>query len=148
MEIFQFTLVKGHQIASGVANDPRFPIGTIAAQKPYFKALGLNLDGFHQATLNAKFTCSTIIINHYDYSFEKVKWHDKMMAEDFKFVQCQIIVHQQCYPAFIYQPQLASKTEHFHDSNQLEIIAPYIRDLTYGEKLALEIPINTLTLIP
>ena len=56
MVILPFTVVKGHQVASGIANDPRFSEGTIAAQLPYFKALGLNLEGFYRATLNAKFT--------------------------------------------------------------------------------------------
>tara|TARA_R110000737_G_scaffold56052_4_gene80027 strand:- start:7818 stop:8267 length:450 start_codon:yes stop_codon:yes gene_type:complete len=147
MAIFQFTLVKGHQVASGIANDPRFVKGTIAAQLPLFQTLGLDIESFHRATLNAKFDCNSIILNHYDYYFKQVKWHKQMPAEDFKFCRCHILANEKCYPAIIYQPQAVTKTEHFHAINQLELIAPFIANISYGDSLMLDMPNTSITLV-
>lgn len=146
MAIFQFTVVKGHQVASGIANDPRFNEGTITAQLPYFKALGLNLEGFHRATLNAKFDCRAIELNCYDYCFKQVKWHADIPAEDFKFARCRIIAHDKCYCALIYQPQVNTKIAHFQQANELELLAPFIKHVNYGDILLLDISNTVLTL--
>ncbi|MGB1261264.1 MAG: hypothetical protein ACPG52_00020 [Cognaticolwellia sp.] len=147
MTKYQFTLVKGHQVASGLANDPRFPHGTIAAQQPYFLALGLNLDGFYPATLNAQFNCTSVNITCHDYYFQQVQWHPKMPPEDFKFTRCYIIANQQRYGALVYQPLLATKTEHFQARNQLELLAPYINNISYGDHLAIEVTSKTLIMV-
>jgi hypothetical protein len=147
MAIFQFTLIKGHQVASGIANDPRFPQGTIAAQLPFFHALGLDLGNFHPATLNAQFNCSSIAVNRFDYEFDQVKWHEKLPAEDFKFTSCTVVVNEQRYPALIYQPQVTTKTEHFQPNNQLEILAPFIAQVTYGDTLGIEIPNDSIVVV-
>lgn len=146
MAILHFTLVKGHQVASGRANDPRFPQGTIAAQMPFFLEFGLNLNHYHRATLNAEFNCNAITLNHFDYQFRQVKWHKEMPAEDFRFYRCKIVVNEQTYPALIYQPQLATKTEHFQAKNQLELLAPFIANIKYGDILALDIDSAAITL--
>jgi len=147
MAIFKFTVVKGHQVASGQAKDARFPQGTIAAQLAFFQALGLDLTSFHQATLNAQFNCRSIILNHYDHQFKQVKWHTQMPAEDFKFCRCHILANRQSYPGFIYQPQVATKTEHFQPSNQLELLAPYIAHIKYGDTLALVITSSAISMV-
>lgn len=130
-------LVRGYQVASGQAKDARFPHGTINAQRPFFKALGLNLAGFYAGTLNLKFACKAVYINDADYYFRNVKWHNTLPAEDFKLSYCQLIVNNSDYKALIYQPQAATKIEHFQADNQLEILAPYIDDLKYGDELYL-----------
>lgn len=147
MAIFQFTVVKGHQIASGLANDLRFVAGSINAQLPYFKMLGLNIENFHTATLNAEFDCNTIELNDYDYYFKEIKWHAQMPAEDFKFRRCQVIHQEKSYSAVIYQPQLSTKTEHFKAKNVLEIMAPFIEHISYGDQLTLDIPADAITLV-
>ena len=146
MAKYKFTIVKGHQVASGMANDPRFSKGTIAAQVPFFQLQGLDLEGYHRATLNAKFDCNSIMLNHYDYDFRQVKWHKQMPAEDFRFCRCHIIANGKSYAALIYQPQANTKTEHFHAMNQLEIIAPFIADINYGNILMLDIADTSITM--
>ena len=146
MAIYQFTLVKGHQVASGKAKDPRFLQGTIAAQLPFFQALGLNLKDFYCGTLNAQFNCSSIVLKHFDYHFKQVKWHTKMPAEDFKFCRCNILVKEQSFAALIYQPQEQTKIEHFQPKNQLELLAPFIEHINYGDTLALDIPEQSINI--
>lgn len=146
MATFPFTVVKGHQVASGNAHDPRFPQGTITAQLPFFKALGLDLSSFHPATLNAQFNCNAIVLKLYDYQFKQVKWHRQMPAEDFRFCRCQVLANGQSYHALIYQPRVVTKTEHFQAKNQLELLAPFIADVKYGDCLALKIPSTAIAM--
>lgn len=147
MTLIQFTVVKGHQVASGMINEPRFPKGSISAQRPFFAALGLPLDNYHLATINAQFLCSSLIINSFDYHFKQVKWHAQMPAEDFTLCHCLLLAFGESYPALIYQPQVATKMEHFQPKNQLELLAPSVSNLSYGDVLALDIPNDLLTLI-
>ena len=147
MASFDFVLVKGHQVASGLANDPRFFTGTIATQLPFFQALGLNLDNYHRATLNAQFDCKEVVLNHIDYHFEQVKWHPDMPAEDFRFCRCHVLSADRLYPGIIYHPLVNTKTEHFQPKNHLEILAPFITNINYGDVLSLKAPNATLTLI-
>ncbi|MFT5814584.1 MAG: hypothetical protein ACI9VT_002345 [Psychroserpens sp.] len=147
MAEYKFTLVKGHQVASGRGNDPRFPMGTISAQLPFFYALGLDLSHFYPATLNAQFNCHSIVLNHFDHYFKQVKWHDNMAAEDFKFYRCHILLNSTFYPALIYQPQVETKTEHWQPINQLELLAPFIAHVDYGDVLTLVIPNRIITLL-
>ena len=147
MVTFNFELVKGHGVASGLASDPRFFTGTIALQLPFFQALGLNIDHFHQATLNAQFNCQEIILKHVDYRFKKIKWHQDIPAEDFCLSHCRVLHAKQSYPGIIYQPVIKTKTEHFHPKNQLEILAPFIANIKYGDALSLAVTDKTLTMI-
>lgn len=135
MKKYPFIVTKGHQVASGNAGDLRFPIGTIAAQKPYFKKLGLDLADYFCATLNAQFACDKVVLTQANYSFSQVKWHRELAAEDFKFYDCQVIRQHQVYSGLIYQPQIETKKEHFQPENLIEILLPYIKNIHYGDEL-------------
>jgi hypothetical protein len=142
-----FTVSRGHQVASGFANDQRFVGGTIAQQMPYFKKLGLNLSPFYLGTINARFDCEEVLLTRWDYQFEQVKWHAEMPEEDFRFCHCQIIANKQIYNGLIYQPQAITKTQHFQDKNTLEILAPFVEGLSYNCRLSITIAENTLKFI-
>lgn len=146
MDKFIFSVMKGHRVASGMANDPRFIQGTITTQIPYFKTLGLDLSGYYPGTLNAKFACTEVALKHFDYQFTQVKWHKSMAAESFNFCRCQIINRNKTYKALIYQPVALTKTEHFHPKNQLELIAPLITNVKYGDRLIILTPKGALLL--
>ena len=66
-----------------------------------------------------------------------MKWQNTLPVLDFKLSYCQLIVNNSDYKALIYQPQATTKIEHFQADNQLEILAPYINDLKYGDELYL-----------
>jgi hypothetical protein len=135
MEAHRVVLVKGHQVASGLANHPLFLNGTINAQRPHFEALGLSLECFFPATLNIKFDCQKVELSHADFHFKKVKWHSSAPAEDFKFFICQLWYENTAYQGLVYQPQVSTKIAHFQPENQLEILAPYIKNIAYGDTL-------------
>ena len=144
MSKYPCIVVKGHQVASGNANDSRFPQGTISAQKPYFKSLGLDLSQYFSATINAKLDCSSVTLTRPNYSFIKVKWHQLMPAENFNFYNCELIVASKIYSGLIYQPEVETKIDHFQPKNLIEILVPYISNIQYGDKL--HIICNHLTL--
>ena len=120
--------------------------GFLSAQLPIFKALGLELSGYYLATINAQFNCHAIALNCYDHYFKQVKWHINMPAENFMFCRCRILTNSRSYSALIYQPQVSTKIEHFQPLNQLELLAPFIANLRYGDVISLEVPNVTVTL--
>ena len=69
-----------------------------------------------------------------------------MPAENFKFCRCHILANSTSYPALIYQPQLDTKIEHFQPINQLELLAPFIDNLDYGDVISLDISNAKVTL--
>lgn len=147
MNIIEFMVVKGHQVASGLANDPNFPQGTISAQLPLFEKLGFkHSQPLYHGTINAKFNCGSVTINHSDYCFKQIKWHSLIPAEDFSLCKCKILSNQFTYNAFIYQPHLETKVAHFQPANQLELIAPFIHNIGYGSILSLAYKKGSLTI--
>ena len=131
-------VVRGHGVASGRAGDPRFPGGTIAMQVPFFRALGLDLAGFHPGTLNVD--CSPLRFRPGPGAlrFERVKWHPDAPAETFSFARATLVRGGVRLPAWIYWPHPETKPEHFQPGGVVEILAPFVPGLAYGERVALE----------
>ena len=132
------TVIKGHGVASGRAGDKRFPGGTIAMQMPYFKALGLDLSGFHPGTINVDCAPWSFRPGPDALLFELVKWHPEMPAETFSFSKIRLMHKGNVYPAYIYQPHPETKAEHFQPGCAAEVLAPKISGLAYGDPVAIE----------
>ena len=77
------TVVQGHRVASGLANDPKYPGGTLRMQLPFFKALGLDLTPYYLGTLNIA-TGKVFEPRHPWKTFQTVKWCEDP-AETFSF---------------------------------------------------------------
>jgi len=145
---YAFTVVSGYGVASGRAADSPYPDGTIALQKPFFSALGLDLSACYNGTINAAFDCRQVMLKRWHYQFFRVNWHAGLAAEDFRFVSCKLICKHpesvKSYPAYIYQVVADSKLGHFQDANVLELLAPEVRGLAYGDEMAIELEENIL----
>jgi hypothetical protein len=50
------------------------------------------------------------------------------------------------YDCWLYYPHPETKTKHFQDPSIIEIIAPYIPDITYGDKVEAMLNKEELTL--
>ena len=131
-------VVRGHGVASGRAGDPRFPSGTLSLQAPHFKALGLDLSGFHLGTINVDCAPLRFEPGPGALLFERVKWHPDVPAETFSFARVSITHHGKRYPALVYFPHPETKPEHFQPGGVAEIIAPRIEGLAYGDAVTLE----------
>ena len=138
---------RGHQVASGQAENGSYPEGTIKMQKPFFLKLGLDLTGFYEATLNLSISPYTFVIKQPEFTFHHLEWTSLHPPETFSFSRCQIIFNQITYDGWIYYPHPETKEQHFQDSSILEIIAPFIPMVKYGDRVEVLVDQNEINLI-
>ncbi|MEM7145691.1 MAG: hypothetical protein AAF591_11190 [Verrucomicrobiota bacterium] len=139
------TLTQGHRIASGLAQDPRFPDGTLALQFPLFQEHGLDLAarGLHPATLNlsiAPLTWKPLAPAH---TFRQLAWTDHFPPEDFSFFDCQLTPPHTDTPldALIYYPHPDTKPpDHPQSPSTLEVLAPKLKNIAYGDTFQIHLP--------
>ena len=129
----------GHQVASGQAVDSPYERGTLSMQLPYFHDLGLDLSGFYLGTINVSIAPQTFELIAPKYTFPQVKWHQDYPAETFSFATAIVVDRANSYNAWVYYPHPETKIGHFQDDSILEIIAPKIADLSYGDRLSLKL---------
>ncbi|BAW96708.1 hypothetical protein NIES970_16470 [[Synechococcus] sp. NIES-970] len=132
-------LKRGHQVASGQAKNSPYTAGTITLQTPHFQQLGLDLSLYFPGTLNISIAPKTFRPTQPRYTFAHVQWHPDFAPETFSFSPCQIEHHQRRYDGLIYYPHPETKLGHFQDDSTLEVLAPWIPNLTYGDRLRLSL---------
>jgi hypothetical protein len=134
-------IVRGHRVASGLNGDPRFPGGTLAMQRPYFAALGLDLAAMHAGTLNISIAPARYELRQPRWTFPLVKWHPTEPAETFSFVQARMETADRREAAgWIYHPHPETKPEHFQSTDVLEVLMPFVEGLDYGTPVTLWVP--------
>ena len=132
-------LLKGHQVASGLAKDSPYESGTIALQTPHFKRLGLDLSRYFAGTLNLSIAPKKVTILKPSHTFPNLKWHPNFGPETFSFCPCEVSVGDRQYQSLIYYPHPETKINHFQDPHTIEVIAPQIPHLKYGDRLTLRV---------
>ncbi|HUF39192.1 MAG TPA: hypothetical protein VMN57_11775 [Anaerolineales bacterium] len=130
---------RGHGVASGQAEDSPFPHGTIEMQTPFFKELGLDLADFYPGTLNISIAPRTFVLVRPEFTFREVAWTPEIPPEDFSFSRCGLIFDGRRYNALIYTPHPETKIRHFQSPETLEILAPYIEGIRYGDNVQLQL---------
>jgi hypothetical protein len=129
----------GYRVASGTADHSPYPKGTIEMQTPFFKALGLDLTPFFAGTLNINISPNQFELISPQYTFGKVQWAAGFSAEDFSFSPCQVTYQHTNVDSLIYYPHPETKIGHFQNAAIVEVIAPWIPGLNYGDRLILSI---------
>jgi hypothetical protein len=137
---------RGHGVASGAATDSPYPRGTITMQKPYFAARGLDLDTCYDGTLNISIAPHTFVLRRPRYTFRQVRWTSLHPPEDFSFSPCRLVVGGESYDGWIYYPHPETKRDHFQNPSIIEILAPFIPTLHYGDQVEVMIDGNQVTL--
>jgi len=132
------TLKEGHKIASGMAKDSPYPEGSIVMQAPLFKQHGINLDGYHNATLNLSIEPHQFKMLAPEYTVCDLHWAKGFPPEDFSFSKCEIEVNNTSYKGLIYYPHPETKIGHFHNTSLIEVITHFIPSLKYGDQLLLK----------
>lgn len=132
-------VVAGHRVASGANDNPKFPGGTLAMQAPFFKAGGLDLTRFHPGTVNVSIAPLRYQVLEPRLTFRQVQWHPTEPAEDFSFFDCRIHFNGVIYTGLIYYPHPETKPEHFQAPDVLEILAPTIDGLIYGDYIKVDV---------
>ncbi|MBD1876488.1 hypothetical protein H6F75_23655 [Nodosilinea sp. FACHB-131] len=131
-------LEHGHQVASGAAADSPYPSGTIEMQTPFFEALGLDLTEYFKGTLNISISPSTFNLTNPELTFRQIEWTDRHPPEDFSFSRCRVLFQASVYNCWIYYPHPETKKRNFQNPSILEIIAPPIANIQYGDKVEIE----------
>jgi hypothetical protein len=125
----------GYGVASGKAEHSPYPKGTIEMQTPIFKERGLDLTAFFPGTLNIDISPNRFEILAAPYVFRNVDWAEGFDPEDFSFIPCQIIYQHQSFESFVYYPHPETKIGHFQNPSIVEVIAPFISGLKYGDRV-------------
>ena len=136
----QGRLQRGHRVASGTGSDRRYPQGTIAMQLPYFQAMGLDLTPYFKGTLNVSIAPARFELVAPEYTFERLHWTDLHPPETFSFSHCRLRFGAGEWAGLLYYPHPETKTVHFQDASILEMLAPPIAGIKYGDRL--EIALN------
>lgn len=149
MTIALHGIVKnGHGVASGSSTTSPYPAGSIAMQAPFFKALGLDLSGCYFGTLNVSIAPTQWKLKRPAFLFENVKWTDLHPPETFSFLPCDIRYRAVTVKGWLYYPHPETKAAHWQDASVMEIIAPRLAGLGYGEQIELRFPADSLTINP
>lgn len=135
---------KGHGVASGASAGSPYPTGSIAMQAPFFKARGLDLSGCYFGTLNVSITPAKWKIVRPAFLFKNLKWTDLRPPETFLFLPCDITYRAVAVKGWLYYPHPETKAAHWQDASVMEIIAPRLEGLGYGELIDLRFPDGTL----
>ncbi len=140
-------VIQGHQVASGLNGNPRFPGGTLRMQAPFFRALGVDLDVFHPGTVNISIAPCRYRVIAARHTFRDVKWHPVEPAEDFSFFDVRL-VRPGAPPlaGLVYFPHPDTKPEHFQQPDVLELLLPFVEGMHYGMELHLEVPADQLAI--
>jgi hypothetical protein len=130
------SITHGYGVASKAGK--LYPAGTIELQYPFFKQLGLDLGHYYGGTLNLSIAPKTYKINNPTHTFLDVDWYPaRGKTENFLFCDCAIKVTNGYVQAYVYQPDIKTKIEHFDDPHALQIISPFIAELNDSEKVLL-----------
>ena len=106
-------------------------------QLPFLKDRGLDLSSFHLGTLNVDITPFSYKLLNPRFCFEKIKWSVDLPPETFSFYPCKISLPDQDsrVSSLVYYPHPSTKPGFYQREGVLEILAPYLRSVSYGSKI-------------
>jgi hypothetical protein len=137
-------LMQGHQVASRPS--AAYPYSSLEKQKPYFKALGLDLSTYFNGTLNISIAPLEFEMTKPELTFPLVEWTDLHPPETFSFSRCKVRFEGQEYEGWVYYPHPETKKTHFQNPSLIEVITYEIADIQYGDAIELEINPREITI--
>jgi hypothetical protein len=136
--VLQGVVVRGHGVASGQAVGSPYPQGSVAMQMPFFKARGLDLGDCWAGTVNVSIAPHTWALLQADHCFERLAWTHLHPPETFSFARLQMLWRAKSIGAWLYYPHPETKAAHHQNASVMEIIAPRMDGLAYGDAVALQ----------
>ncbi len=137
--VLRGTVVSGHGVAGGTPPHSPYPAGTISMQVPYFLDRGLDLTGFHLATLNISTKPHSVRIINPAYHFDDVEWTTVHGPESFDFIHVVLLLETRRVQAWGYRPTEETKGGHPQPRGVLEVIAPYLPEVGRESEIFLEL---------
>jgi hypothetical protein len=130
-------LVEGYRVASGPSKD--YPYGALDRQRPIFKERGLDLSGLFNGTLNIDIRPYEFKLLKPEFTFRNVEWTDLHPPEHFSFSHCRVIYQDIAYEGWVYYPHPETKKRNFQNPSLVEVIAPPIPGIQYGDQLEVQL---------
>ena len=127
-------LARGYRVASGPSRD--YPYGALDRQRPLFKRRGLDLDGYFNGTLNIDIRPKVFRMLKPEFTFPLVEWTDLHPPETFSFSRCKVVFQDVEYEGWVYYPHPETKLRNFQNPSLIEVIAPPIPGIQYGDELS------------
>jgi hypothetical protein len=137
----------GHGVASGRNVADRYPEGSIAMQYPHFKSRGLDLGRYFPGTLNVSIAPATFFVHSPWYRFDDVLWAKGYHPESFSIARCCVAKGGLTLRGIVYYPDPSTKTEHRDDPSHLQIIAPFLPGVRYGEAVTMHLRSDEVSII-
>lgn len=135
-------VVRGYGVASGQGAGNPYPDGTIALQKPFFAARGLDLAAYMAGTLNISIAPATFQLLQPAYLFRQVAWTTLHQPEDFSFARCRLTFSATRYDGWVYYPHPETKERHVQQPSMLELIMPFVPKIGCGDAVQIAVPTN------
>lgn len=132
-------VVHGHGVAGGSSRASPYRVGTISLQAPLFAERGLDLSGFHLATLNVSTSPFVVQIEDPAFHFQDVSWTDVHGPESFDFIHVFLVLGGRRIPAWGYRPTPETKAGHPQPDTVLEVIAPFLPEIKANPDVLLEL---------
>lgn len=136
-------LTQGHRVAS--APSAAYPYSSLEKQKPFFKALGLDLYEYFNGTLNISIAPAIFKMTRPALTFLLVEWTDLHPPETFSFSRCRAWFKEQMYAGWVYYPHPETKKTHFQNPSLVEVITCEIPGIHYGNALEVELDTDEIT---
>lgn len=152
MRAVDAVVVRGHRVASGACDDPRFPAGTIALQLPRFRRLVAEFDAYlggpaFPGTINLA-VGGRVVVDTPGIRLAAVAWTAVFPPETFFLAGGRLHHRGLRHPVFLYMPDPATKPDHLQPPDRIELLAAWIPDLNYGDPVRLDYPAAALTISP
>ena len=137
----------GYQVASGQSERTPYEKGTLELQQPHFQKLGLDISKFYLGTINISIAPHTFVLVAPKHTFAQVKWHPAYPTETFSFSPCIVEYQDKTVRGLVYYPHPETKIGHHQDPSIIEIIAPRLAQMKYGDRLRLKLNPKEIALI-
>ena len=137
-------LMQGHQVASRPS--AAYPYSSLEKQKPYFKALGIDLSPYFNGTLNISIAPLEFEMTWPELTFPLVEWTDLHPPETFSFSRCKVWFLRKAYKGWVYYPHPETKKTHFQNPSLVEVITYEIADIKYGDAVEIEVNPQEITI--
>lgn len=112
------------------------------------KPWGLDLSCFFPGTLNISIAPICFELANPEYTFEHLRWTDLHPPETFSFSRCLLRFDREEIIGMLYYPHPETKERHFQNASTLEVLAPPIARIGYGDCIDVALNPHEIRLLP
>ena len=139
-------VVQGARVASGLSLSNPYGGGTIALQRPFFERDGLDFSSYHMGTVNVDIAPLSFSLRQAKYTFRSIPWAQGFPPEDFSLSPVALFARGARYTGLLYYPHPGTKIGFHKTPTVMEIIAPFIDGLSYGDDVRLSLSSSEVAL--